>query len=500
MIAKQNFVIMYYLWYHLQNQIAMREYAKKPESQSRTLDSNPQASRQAPIDVILQRYKERNIQRFAEDEELIQGKFNDTVQRNEIEEDELLQDEFESVLSDIQRSIQREERSNNTGLPDNLKEGVENLSGFSMDDVRVHYNSDKPVQLNALAYAQGTDIHVGPGQEKHLPHEAWHVLQQKQRRVQPTMQMQGINVNDNEELEKEADKMSNSFSQKVRGEKPINVSIQKKSDTIQRVPIPLTTEILTELLTNDNISALLESTRIRKDTTADFPEFFTFKTTDQEFKINKEGQDDLWELIKSNYNQKEFTETNPLYEFLSGEIESDKKIIFPGITSCLGISYFKGEDDEEKLVGSHLVYPTNDEQKKQYGIQIKKIVDDVFGGGINELIENPNFDILVYAFQCVKEGEKETIEDAINYVCKDIYCLEDFNDLFSNQVKNTLKNASKIHVSRKSDEDMDIHKQIEFTDEILKKYFKIFTTLFIANEDRIEDKLEGDNDHAITKI
>jgi len=41
-----------------------------------------------------------------------------------------------------------------------------------MDDVQVHYNSGKPAQLNALAYAQGTDIHVAPRQEKHLPHEA----------------------------------------------------------------------------------------------------------------------------------------------------------------------------------------------------------------------------------------------------------------------------------------------------------------------------------------
>ncbi len=36
----------------------MREYSKKPENQSRTLESNPQASKQAPIDVILQRHKE----------------------------------------------------------------------------------------------------------------------------------------------------------------------------------------------------------------------------------------------------------------------------------------------------------------------------------------------------------------------------------------------------------------------------------------------------------
>ncbi len=99
-------------------------------------------------------------------------------------------------------------KRNNTGLPDNLKSGIENLSGFSMDDVKVHYNSDKPVQLNAHAYAQGTDIHLGPGQEKHLPHEAWHVVQQKQGIVKPTMQMKdGANVNNDTSLEKEADVM-----------------------------------------------------------------------------------------------------------------------------------------------------------------------------------------------------------------------------------------------------------------------------------------------------
>jgi hypothetical protein len=101
-----------------------------------------------------------------------------------------------------------ERKPNNTGLPDNLKSGIESLSGMSMDNVRVHYNSSQPAQLNALAYAQGTDIHVAPGQEKHLPHEAWHVVQQAQGRVRPTMQMKsGVPVNDDKGLEHEADVM-----------------------------------------------------------------------------------------------------------------------------------------------------------------------------------------------------------------------------------------------------------------------------------------------------
>lgn len=96
---------------------------------------------------------------------------------------------------------------NDTGLPDMLKSGIENLSGFSMDDVKVHYNSDKPAQLQAFAFAQGTDIHVGEGQEKHIPHEAWHVVQQKQGRVKPTVQML------NEGLEKGGDKAAGGQTQ-----------------------------------------------------------------------------------------------------------------------------------------------------------------------------------------------------------------------------------------------------------------------------------------------
>lgn len=93
------------------------------------------------------------------------------------------------------------------GLPAELKTGIESLSGVSMEGVRVHYNSPKPAQLRAEAYAQGRDIHVAPGREQHLPHEAWHLAQQAQGRVQATMQAKGLPINDSHELEKEADVM-----------------------------------------------------------------------------------------------------------------------------------------------------------------------------------------------------------------------------------------------------------------------------------------------------
>jgi hypothetical protein len=126
---------------------------------------------------------------------------NNSPQANKIAQFQAMADNHTAAQ---QHPIQKKE--NNTGLPDNLKTGVERLSGMSLDDVKVHRNSDKPAQLQAHAYAQGTDIHLGAGQEKHLPHEAWHVVQQKQGRVKPTMQMKGgVSVNDETGLEKEAD-------------------------------------------------------------------------------------------------------------------------------------------------------------------------------------------------------------------------------------------------------------------------------------------------------
>ena len=94
---------------------------------------------------------------------------------------------------------------NRTGLPDRLRAGVEARSGLSMDQVRVHFGSSEPARLNAHAFTRRTDIHLAPGQERHLPHEAWHVVQQAQGRVRPTMSVAGQAVNDDTGLEREAD-------------------------------------------------------------------------------------------------------------------------------------------------------------------------------------------------------------------------------------------------------------------------------------------------------
>lgn len=118
--------------------------------------------------------------------------------------------QFQSMVDNhaAQQQLPIQKKENNTGLPNNLKTGMENISGQSLDDVKVHRNSDQPAQLNAHAFARGSDIHLAPGQEKHLPHELGHVVQQKEGRVQPTKQFKGkTNINDNPGLEKEADNL-----------------------------------------------------------------------------------------------------------------------------------------------------------------------------------------------------------------------------------------------------------------------------------------------------
>jgi hypothetical protein len=148
---------------------------------------------------------------------IAQGKLQEMANNSpQVKHASQLQTMADNYSAHEQQPIQTKE--NKTGLPDNLKLGMENLSGYSLDDVKVHYKSDKPEHLQALAYTQDADIHVGPGQEQNLPHEAWHVVQQKQGRVKPTMQSEGVSINDDEGLEQEADMMSAKAMQMRRAE------------------------------------------------------------------------------------------------------------------------------------------------------------------------------------------------------------------------------------------------------------------------------------------
>ncbi len=140
-----------------------------------------------------------------------------SAQRTAKEQAKTITDHRQSTaqLQQSQAAMQPVQRANKTGLPDDLKSGMENLSGMSLDHVKVHYNSPKPAAVQAHAYAQGNEIHLGAGQEKHLPHELGHVVQQAQGRVKATTNVNGMPVNDHAGLENEATAMGNKALQRV---------------------------------------------------------------------------------------------------------------------------------------------------------------------------------------------------------------------------------------------------------------------------------------------
>ena len=109
-----------------------------------------------------------------------------------------------ATVAHLNRKATEGKESESQELPEDLRSGIEHLSGITLDDVRVHYNSPMPQAIAAGAFAQGSDIHVAPGQERHLPHEAWHVVQQRHGRV-PEGALDGKPVAEDEGLESEAD-------------------------------------------------------------------------------------------------------------------------------------------------------------------------------------------------------------------------------------------------------------------------------------------------------
>jgi hypothetical protein len=129
---------------------------------------------------------------------------------------------------------------NRTGLPDGLKAGIEALAGLDLSGVRVHYNSDKPAQLNALAYTKGRHIHIGPGHERHLPHEAWHVVQQLQGMVRPQRTLNGEEINEHLTLENEANVMGRQAlqNQDIKRNAQGDASMTAEPNTIQMQKAP----------------------------------------------------------------------------------------------------------------------------------------------------------------------------------------------------------------------------------------------------------------------
>ncbi|HBV97981.1 MAG TPA: hypothetical protein DEF36_13175 [Desulfotomaculum sp.] len=197
---------------------------------------HPQSLTSADVMQLQRSIGNRAVSRFLKGKGIASENHEPVQKKVQAAGEESLTGRSQAKLIDPAEENIQMKRENNTGLPDSLKNGVENLSGINMSNVRVHYNSSKPAQVGALAYTQGTDIHVAQGQEKHLPHEAWHVVQQAQGRVRPTLRLNGAAINDEAMLENEADKLGTAAKKETdhtRQLKKNPILAKSEGDTLQ---------------------------------------------------------------------------------------------------------------------------------------------------------------------------------------------------------------------------------------------------------------------------
>ncbi|MBO9698569.1 MAG: DUF4157 domain-containing protein [Sporocytophaga sp.] len=133
-------------------------------------------------------------------------------------------------------------------IPFLIQRKMESSFGADFSDVNIHKDSSQSKELNAYAHTQGNDIHFAPGMynpesqkgQELLGHELTHVVQQREGRVQPTVQKKGVNINDDKGLEKEADEMGEKAAkgEEVKTKDTGGESLNAPVDLIQRFEAP----------------------------------------------------------------------------------------------------------------------------------------------------------------------------------------------------------------------------------------------------------------------
>lgn len=116
-------------------------------------------------------------------------------------------------------------------LPEEIRTPAEKFGGASLRDVRVQHDSPEPARHGARAFARGKEIHLGPGEEAGLAHEAWHVVQQKTGRTGPGF--------DAARLEREADFMGQKLERGQRGpeEQRNATDMHEAGDLSKNIPV-----------------------------------------------------------------------------------------------------------------------------------------------------------------------------------------------------------------------------------------------------------------------
>ncbi|WP_051313184.1 DUF4157 domain-containing protein [Sporocytophaga myxococcoides] len=172
-----------------------------------------------------------------EEEEPVQRKGPVPLQLQAAEEEELpIQRKGPVPAMNVESEELSQSNTSSSGkMPQVVQKKMESSFGQDFSDVNIHTNSSQSKALNAHAFTQGNDIHFAPGKyspesqsgQELLGHELTHVVQQREGRVQPTVQKKGANINDDKGLEKEADEMGE------RSAKGMSSTVNGKSNGIQ---------------------------------------------------------------------------------------------------------------------------------------------------------------------------------------------------------------------------------------------------------------------------
>ncbi|MEX2445862.1 MAG: DUF4157 domain-containing protein [Dehalococcoidia bacterium] len=99
------------------------------------------------------------------------------------------------------------------GIPVQLRRRLEQSMGTDLGGVRLR-EDPSAADLDALAYTRGADIYLAPGHyQPHsgsggrlIAHEVAHVIQQRAARVPAPRALEGLPVNEDRDLEREADR------------------------------------------------------------------------------------------------------------------------------------------------------------------------------------------------------------------------------------------------------------------------------------------------------
>lgn len=117
--------------------------------------------------------------------------------------------------------LERKKDKNADNLPYDIQMKMESTFNEDFSNVTIHQNSYEASALNALAYTQVEEIYFAPGHfntesskgQELIGHEIAHVVQQREGRVHATSNVNGKPINDDRNLEKEADAMGKKSSE-----------------------------------------------------------------------------------------------------------------------------------------------------------------------------------------------------------------------------------------------------------------------------------------------